>query len=66
MSDTLRLKIERNETVVEILEALYEIFSKQSEQAQIELTRKYSSVKIKIGTSVRDHVMMMMNYFKDA
>ena len=66
MSDTLRSKMERMDTVVEILEALHEIFDKQSEQARIELTRKYTSAKMKTGTSVRDHVMMMTNYFTDA
>ena len=54
------------ETTVEILEALHKIFGKQSEQARIELTRKYTSAKMKAGTSVRDHVMMMTNYFTDA
>ena len=66
MSNTLRLKMERNETVVEILEALHEMFGKQSEQACIELTRKYSSTKMKADTSMRDHVMMMTNYFTNA
>ena len=51
--------MERKVTIVEILEALHEIFDKQSEQARIKLTRKYSSAKMKAGTSVRDHVMMM-------
>ena len=66
MSDTLRSKMERMDTAVEILEALHEMFGKQSEQARIELTRKYTSAKMKAGTSVRDHVMMMTNYFTDA
>ena len=58
--------MERKVTAVEILEALHEIFDKQSKQARIDLTRKYSSSKLKAGTSVRDHVMMMTNYFTDA
>ena len=66
MSDTLRSNIERKVTVLEILEALHEIFSKQNEQARIELTRKYSATKMKGGTFVRDHVMMMTSYFTDA
>ena len=66
MSDTLRSKMEKMDTAVEILEALHEMFGKQSEQARIELTRKYTSAKMKAGTSVRDHVMMMTNYFTDA
>ena len=66
MSDTLRSKIERMVTAVEILEALHKMFGKKSEQARIGLTRKYTSTKMKAGTSVRDHVMMMTNYFTDA
>ena len=42
------------------------MFGKQSEQVRIELTRKYSFLKIKAGTFVRDNVMMMTNYFIDA
>ena len=66
MSDTLRSKMERKVTALEILEVLHKIFGKQSEQARIELTRKYSSTKMKVGTSIRDHVMIMMSYFTDA
>ena len=66
ISDMLRSKMERKVTTLEILEALHKIFGKQSEQARIELTRKYTSAKMKAGTSVRDHVMMMTNYFIDA
>ena len=58
--------MERMVTAVEILEALHEIFGKQSEQARIELTRKYTFAKMKARTSVRDHVIMMRNYFTDA
>ena len=58
--------MERKETAIEIIEALHEMFGKQSEQAHIELTRKYSSTKMKVGTSVRDHVMIMTSYFTDA
>ena len=65
MSVTLRSKMERMVIAVEILEALHEMFGKQSEQARIELTRKYTSAKMKAGTSVRDHVMMMTNYFTE-
>ena len=64
ISDTLRSKIKRKETAIEILKALHEIFGKQSEQAHIELTRKYSYTKMKIGIFVRDHVMT--SYFTNA
>ena len=58
--------MERKVTDLEILEALHEIFGKQSEQARIELTHKYTSANMKAGTSVRYHVMMMTNYFTEA
>ena len=61
----MRSKMERNETAAEILEALHEMFGMQSEQARIELTRKYSSAKMKASTSVRDHIITMTNYFID-
>ena len=42
------------------------MFGKQNEQARIELTQKYMSAKMRPGTSVRDHVMLMTNYFTEA
>ena len=42
------------------------MFRKQNEQARIELTQKYTSAKMRPGTSVRDHVMLMTNYFTEA
>ena len=57
--------MERKVTTIEILEVLHEMFGKQSEQARIELTRNYSSIKMKARTSVRDYVMMMTSYFTD-
>ena len=42
------------------------MFGKQSEQARIELTHKYLSAKMRLGTPVRDHVMLMTNYFTEA
>ena len=66
MSDALRTKLEGKETAVEILDALQEMFGRQSEQARIELTHKYSSAKMRAGTPVRDHVMLMTNYFTEA
>ena len=59
MSNTLRSKIERKETALEILEVLHEMFGNRSEQARIELTRKYSSAKMKAGTTIRDQVMII-------
>ena len=39
------------------------MFGKQSKQTRIELTHKYSSAKMRAATPVRDHVMLMTNYF---
>jgi hypothetical protein len=66
MSDTLRSKLEGKETAVEILDSLQEMFGMQSEQARIELTRKCTSTRMTAGTPVRDHVMLMTNYFTEA
>ena len=66
MSDALRKKLEGKEMAVEILDALQEMFEKPNEQTHIELTQKYTSAKIRSGTYVRDHVMMMTNYFTEA
>ena len=63
MSDVLQTKLEGKETAVKILDTLQEMFERQSEQTYIELTRKYSSAKMCSGTLVREHVMMMTNYF---
>ena len=66
MSNTMRTKLEKKEIVVEIFNTLQEIFDMQSEQACIELTRKYTSAKMNTRTSMSNHVMMMTNYFTDA
>ena len=42
------------------------MFGRKDEQALIEITRKYSTAKMKSGMPVRDHVMMMTNYFTKA
>ena len=66
MSDALRTKLENKETAVEILDTLQEMFGMQNEQARMEATRKYMNAKMSPGTYVRDHVMMMTNYFIEA
>ena len=66
ISDALRTKVEGMETVVEILDALQQMFGMQSEQARIEITRKCMSTRMIAGTPVRDHVMKMTNYFTEA
>ena len=66
MSDVLRAKFENQESTVEILHSLQEIFGQKNEQACIEITGKYTTTRMKTGMPVRDHVMMMTNYFTEA
>ena len=66
MSDMLRLKHERMETAIEIMDSLQNMFRKQSEQSRHEATRKYMNTKISKGTPVRDHVLNMANYINEA
>ena len=66
MSDVLRSKFKNEETAVEILDSLQEIFWQKNEQANIEITGKYTTVRMKTRMPVRDHVMMMINYFTEA
>ena len=65
MSDLLWAKFEANETPIEILDSLQEIFGQKNKQACIEITGKYTTARMKSGTLVRDHVMMMTNYFTE-
>ena len=66
MSNVLRLKHERMETAIEIMDSLQNMFGKQSEQSRHEATRKYMNVKMSKGTPVRDHVLNMANYINKA
>ena len=66
MSDILRAKFENQESTVEILDSLQEIFKQKNEQACIEITGKYMTARMKTGTPVKDHVMMITNYFTEA
>ena len=42
------------------------MFGQKNEQDCIEITGKYTTARMKTGTPVRDHVMMMTNYFTEA
>ena len=42
------------------------MFGQKNEQACIEITRKYTIAIMKTRTPVRNHVMMMINYFTEA
>ena len=66
MSDMLRLKHERMEPAIEIMDSLQNMFGKQSEQSRREATRKYMNAKMSKGTLVRDHVLNMANYINEA
>ena len=66
MFDILRAKFENQESAVEILNPLQEMFGQNNEQACIEVTGKYTTARMKTGMPVRDHVMMMINYFTEA
>ena len=66
MFDVLRAKFDAKETTVEILDSLQEIFGQKNKQACIEITGKYTIARMKSGTPMRDHVMMMTNYFTEA
>ena len=50
---------------MEILDSLQEMFGQKNEQACIEIIDKYTTARMKSGTLVRDHVMMMTNYFTE-
>ena len=62
-SDVLRANFENQESAMEILDSLQEMFRQKNEQVCIEITRKYTTTRMKTRTPVRDHVMMMTNYF---
>ena len=61
MSDVLQAKFENQESIVKILDSLQEIFGQKKEKACIEITGKYTTKRMKIGKTVREHVMMMIN-----
>ena len=66
MLDVLRLKHERMETAIEIMNSLQNMFEKQSVQSRHEATRKYMNAKMSKGTPVRDHVLNMASYINEA
>ena len=41
------------------------MFGQKNKQACIEITGKYTIARVKSGTLVRDHVMMMTNYITE-
>ncbi|XP_062103811.1 uncharacterized protein LOC133814924 [Humulus lupulus] len=61
MSDILRMNHEEYETVLEIWESLRAVFGQQSDQCRHEATRTYMNIKMKKGTSLKEHVLNMIN-----
>ena len=65
ISNVLRAKFEAKKMAVEILDSLQEMFGQKNEQACIEITSKNTTARMKSRTLVRDHIMMMTNYFTE-
>ena len=66
MSHTFWRKLEEKDTAYEIMDALQQLFGRQSKQVRHEITKKYMSTKMWSRTHVWDHVMTMVNYFNEA
>ena len=66
MNDVLRTKHENMETAYEIWESLSSMFGRQSDQSRHEATKAYLTTKMKKGSSVREHVLNMINLIYQA
>ena len=66
MNDVLRMKHENMETAYEIWESLSSMFGRQSDQSRHEATKAYLMTKMKKGSSVREHVLNMINLIHEA
>ena len=66
MNDVLRTKHENMETAYEIWESLSSMFGRQSDQSRHEATKAYLTTKMKKGSSVREHVLNMINLIHQA
>ena len=66
MNDILRTKHENMETAYEIWESLNSMFGRQSDQSRLEATKAYLTTKMKKGSSVREHVLNMINLIHEA
>ena len=66
MNDVLRTKHENMETAYEIWESLSSMFGRQSDQSRHEATKAYLTTKMKKGSSVREHVLNMINLIHEA
>ena len=66
MSDALNTKYKKMETAYEIMESLQGMFGRPSDQAKYEAVKKVMNYKIKAGTSIRAHVLMMISTIHEA
>ncbi|XP_073129712.1 uncharacterized protein [Henckelia pumila] len=66
MNEVLRAKHEALETAKGIMESLQQMFGRPSEQARHEAVKAVMKCKMKNGSSVRDHVLKLINHFNDA
>ena len=66
MSDVLNTKYEKTETIYEIMESLQGMFGKPSDQTKHEAVNKVMNYKMKAGTPVREHMLMMISTIHEA
>lgn len=66
MSDVLRKKHEEIESTYDIMESLEAIFSAPSEKAHLDVLRAFMNERIKSGTSVKAHVLNMVEHLHKA
>ena len=66
MSDVLRKKHEEMETAYEIMESLEAMFGAPSEKARLDAVRAFMNDKMKKGSSVKAHVLNMIDHLHDA
>ncbi|EXB60448.1 hypothetical protein L484_014901 [Morus notabilis] len=66
MSDVLRKKHKEIETAYEIMESLKVMFGAPSEKARLDAIRAFMNDKMKKGSSVKAHVLNMIDHLYDA
>ena len=66
MSDVHRIKCEKMKTAYKIMESLQAIFGQSSDQSHHDGFKAAMNAKMKAGTSVREHVLKMINWLNEA
>ena len=66
MSDVLRIKCENMETAYEIMESLQVMFGQPSDKLHHDAFKAAMNAKMKAGTSIREHVLKMINQLNEA